>query len=232
MENNENRLTAAAKYYNEDNSDTNFLMVLAVLKNSETWVPLMETDNGVMPYILETEDGVQFYPLFSEESQIPAEYAESLFWAELPFETSAKYVMESTAVKHMLLNAFSCSVVIPEDAVRVLMNENAAEYAADGAALEIFPAGDSDEARHIEKRALEFFSSREDVKKAYFAKLKNGGEMSYVFVADVEGDAQSMFKGLFEAVGQADISMPIDYTVYPSLKEQLEAAGCEPFFTI
>ena len=54
--------------------------------------------------------------------------------------------------------------------------------------------------------------------------------MSYVFVADVEGDAQGMFKELFETIGQADISMPRDYTVYPTLKEQLDKIGCAPFF--
>ena len=227
-----NPLTMAAEAYNEDKNDTNFLTVLALLKSTETWVPLMETQYGAMPYILETEDGVQFYPVFSEESQIPAEYAESLSWATLPFESSAKYIMESTEVSNMLLNAFTRSVVIPEESIRVLMNENADEYAADGTSLELFPIGDEAEAQTIKEKATAFFAGRTDVKKAYFAKLLNGVEMSYVFVVDVDGDAQSMFKEFFDAVGQADISMPIDYTVYPALKEQLEKINCEPFFAV
>ena len=225
-----NTLTIAAEAYNEDSNDTNFLTVLAALKKTETWVPLMETEYGAMPYILESENGTQFYPVFSEESQIPPEYAESLSWATLPFESSAKYIMESTEVSNMLLNAFTKSVIIPEESVRVMMNENADEYAADGGALELFPVSDDAEAQSIQERAAAFFAQRADVKKAYFAKLLNGVEMSYVFVADVDGDAQGMFKELFETIGQADISMPIDYTVYPTLKEQLDKIGCAPFF--
>ena len=227
-----NPLTLAAEVYNEDNNDTNFLTVLAVLKKTETWVPLMETEYGAMPYILESADGTQFYPVFSEESQIPTEYAESLSWATLPFESSAKYIMESTEVNNMLLNAFTKSVVIAEESIRVMMNENADEYAADGGALELFPVSDDAEARNIQEKASAFLKERADVKKAYFAKLKNGVEMSYVFVAEVDGDAQSMFKALFDAIGQADISMPIDYTVYPTLKEQLEKIDCQPFFEV
>ncbi|MBQ8830504.1 MAG: enhanced serine sensitivity protein SseB C-terminal domain-containing protein [Oscillospiraceae bacterium] len=227
-----NPLTFAAEVYNADNNDTNFLTVLAILKKTETWVPLMETEYGAMPYILESEDGTQFYPVFSEESQIHTEYAESLSWATLPFESSARYIMESTEVSNMLLNAFTKSVVIPEESIRVMMNENTSEYAADGGSLELFPASDDAEAQNIQAKAAAFFKERTDVKKAYFAKLKNGVEMSYIFVADVDGDAQSMFKELFDAIGQADISMPIDYTVYPTLKEQLEKIECEPFFAV
>ena len=227
-----NPLTLAAEVYNEDGNDTNFLTVLAVLKNCETWVPLMETEYGAVPYILESEDGTQFYPLFSEESQIPAQYAESLFWATLPFASSAKYIMESTEVSNMLLNAFTKSVIIPEESVRVIMNENAAEYAADGGSLELFPAEKDGEAKEIQERAAAFFAERSDVKKAFFAKLKNGVEMSYIFVVEVDGDAQSMFSALFESIGRADISMPIDYTEYPALKEQLEKIECEPFFAV
>ena len=227
-----NPLTLAAEVYNEDNNDTNFLTVLAVLKSRETWVPLMETEYGAVPYILESEDGTQFYPLFSEESQIPAEYAESLSWATLPFESSAKYIMESTEVSNMLLNAFTKSVIISEESVRVLMNENAAEYAADGGALELFPVEDDGEAQKIKERAAAFFKERTDVKKAYFAKLKNGVEMSYIFIVEVDGDAQSMFAALFESIGRADISMPIDYTEYPALKAQLEKIECQPFFEV
>ena len=61
-----NTLTIAAEAYNEDGNDTNFLTVLAALKKTETWVPLMETEYGAMPYILESENGTQFYPVFSE----------------------------------------------------------------------------------------------------------------------------------------------------------------------
>ena len=226
-----NELTAAAELYFEDKSDINFITLLAVLKKTEAWVPLMETEFGAVPYILESEDGVQFYPMFSEESQIPSEYAENLSWATLPFEASAKYLMESTEVSNMLLNAFTKSVIIDEESVRVLMNENTDEYAADGEALKLFAAED-DEVKMIKAKALDFFKGRTDVKKAFFAKLLNGVEMSYIFIVDVDGDAQNMFKELFEAVGQADISMPIDYTVYPGLKQQLENAECEPFFAV
>ena len=225
-----NPLTLAAEVYNEDNNDTNFLTVLAVLKKTETWVPLMETEYGAVPYILESEDGTQFYPMFSEESQIPAEYAESLSWATLPFESSAKYVMESTEVSNLLLNAFTKSVVISEESVRVMMNENAAEYAADGGALELFSVDGDKEAAGIQERAAAFFAGRTDVKKAFFAKLKNGVEMSYIFIVEVDGDAKSMFEALFESIGQADISMPIDYTEYPALSAQLEKIDCKPFF--
>ena len=225
-----NPLTQAAEAYNEDNNDTNFLTVLAVLKKTEAWVPLMETEYGAVPYILESEDGTPFYPIFSEESQIPSEYAESLSWATLPFESSARYIMESTEVSNMLLNAFTKSVVISEASVRIMMNENNAEYAADGGNLELFPIADDAEALNIQEKALSFFKERTDVKKAYFAKLKNGVEMSYIFIAEVEGNAQSMFAALFEAIGQAEITMPVDYTEYPALSQQLEKIECEPFF--
>ena len=112
------------------------------------------------------------------------------------------------------------------------MNENTDEYAADGEALKLFAAEEDDEVKMIKAKALDFFKGRTDVKKAFFAKLLNGVEMSYIFIVDVDGDAQNMFKELFEAVGQADISMPIDYTVYPGLKQQLENAECEPFFAV
>ena len=225
----ENELTKAAELYNEEPSDINFITLLAVLKKSETWVPLMETEYGALPYILESEDGTQYYPLFSEERQIPKEYAESLDWACLPFEASAKFVMESVEVSNMLLNAFSKSVVIPEESVRVVMKENAAEHAVDSAGLKLF-AAEGAEAETLKNKAYEFFGGREDVSKAYFAKLLNGAEMSYVFVVDVNGNAQEMFEALFKSLGDTELSMPVDYTVYPSLQQQLEEIGCAPFF--
>lgn len=229
VEVNVNDLTKAAELYNEDNSDINFITLLAVLKKTETWVPLMETEYGALPYILESEDGTQFYPVFSEENQIPKEYAESLSWACLPFESSAKYIMESIEVNNMLLNAFTKSVVIPEESVRVLMNENASEHAVDGDGLKLF-ISEGEESDVLRNKAYEFFKTRDDVKKAYFAKLMNGVEMSYVFVVDVEGNAQEMFAALFKYLGDTELTMPVDYTVYPSLKPQLEEIGCAPFF--
>ena len=225
-----NELTKAAEIYSEDNSDINFITLLAVLKKTETWVPLMETEYGALPYILESEDGTQFYPIFSEENQIPKEYAENLSWASLPFESSAKYIMESVEVNNILLNAFTKSVVIPEESVRVLMNENASEHAVDGSGLKLFIA-EGEEADDLRNKAREFFGTRNDVKKAYFAKLMNGVEMSYVFVVDIDGNAQDMFASLFKHFGDTDLTMPVDYTVYPSLKPQLEEIGCEAFFT-
>ena len=225
-----NQLTQMADLCHDDNNDTNFITLLAVLKKTEAWVPMMETEIGAMPYILESADGTQFYPVFSEENQIPKEYAESLTWAQVSFDASARYIMESTEVSNMLLNAFTKSVVIPEESIRVLMNENASEHAVKNDDLKLFAIEADAESEAIREKANAYFSGRNDVKKAYFAKLLNGVEMSYVFVADVDGDAQGMFKELFETIGQADISMPIDYTVYPTLKEQLDKIGCAPFF--
>lgn len=223
-------LTMAANAYCTDKNDTNFLTVLAVLKKTDTWVPMMETEIGAVPYILESEDGVQFYPIFSEENQIPNEYAESLTWAQVPFAASAKYIMESTEVNNILLNAFTSGVVIPEESVRVLMNEDASERAVSDDKLKLFSADGEGEAEEIKRKIYAFFSGRRDVKKAYFAKLMNGVEMSYILVVDTDGDSRKMFSELFETIGNNSYTMPIDYTVYPSLKEQLEGIGCEPFF--
>lgn len=225
-------LTQAAKTYCEDKNDTNFLTVLAVLKKAETWVPMMETEIGAVPYILESEDGVQFYPVFSEENQIPTEYAESLTWAQVPFAASAKYIMESTEVSNMLLNAFTSGVVIPEESVRVLMNEDVSERAVSDDKLKLFSADGESEAEEIKRKACAFFGGRTDVKKAYFAKLMNGVEMSYILVVDTEGDSRKMFSELFATIGSDSFTMPIDYTVYPSLEEQLEEIGCGPFFEV
>lgn len=225
-----NQLTQMADLCHDDNNDTNFITLLAVLKKTEAWVPMMETEIGAMPYILESADGTQFYPVFSEENQIPKEYAESLTWAQVSFDASARYIMESTEVSNMLLNAFTKSVVIPEESIRVLMNENASEHAVKNDDLKLFAIEADAESEAIREKANAYFSGRNDVKKAYFAKLLNGVEMSYIFVVEAEGDTQSMFAGLFEAVGETTVSMPIDYTLYPSLKEQLEEIGCEPFF--
>ena len=164
------------------------------------------------------------------EFVVPEEYAQSLTWAEVPFEAAAGYIMESTEVNNMLLNAFTKSVVISEESIRIIMNENASEHVVNGETLKLYSADGDGEAAEIKRKAYAFFYDRKDVKKAYFARLLSGAEMSYVFVVDIEGDPQEMFSALFETIGQTDISMPIDYTVYPSLKEQLEELGCEPFF--
>lgn len=227
-----NKLTNAAKIYCENRSDINFITLLVALRKCDTWVPMMAADDGAIPYILESEDGMKFYPTFSEESQIPDEYAESLTWAQIPFETSARFILDSAEINNMLLNAFTNSVVISEENLRVLMKENAAERVVDESVLKLITADGDKTADEIKRRAYKFFYDRKDVKKAYFAKLLNGKELSYVFIVDVDGDAQAMFKELFEAIGEANITMPIDYTVYPSLKEQLEEIDCLPFFTV
>lgn len=230
MQTDNRKLTEAAEAYSKDGSDINFVTVLALLKKCNTWVPMTETENGVLPYILETEDGMQFYPAFSEESQVPDEYAQSLLWTQVPFEATAEYVMASTEVSGILLNAFTSSTVIGEDAIRVLMKKNTQEHVVNESDLKLSLCEDGGEAAEIKRRAYAFFYDRKDVKKAYFAKLQNGGEMSYIFIVDAAGDTQSMFADLFATIGKSDISMPIDYTLFPSLKEQIEEIGCQPFF--
>ncbi len=102
------------KAYLEDDSEENLYALLSCLRDSEVVVPVSSDAEGVVaPDILQGPDRNLYFPVFSQEAQIPEDYDESSSGVRLPMLRCIRLAHESQGTTGLVLDAFTDVLMLP-----------------------------------------------------------------------------------------------------------------------
>ena len=141
------------KAYLEDDSEENLYALLSCLRDSEVVVPVSSDAEGVVaPDILQGPDRNLYFPVFSQEAQIPEDYDESSTGVRLPMLRCIRLAHESQGTSGLVLDAFTDVLMLPFELADLIPRiPSRLEHPAEAVA----PADDRDKAAAEEPAAAE-----------------------------------------------------------------------------
>ena len=162
------------KAYLEDDSEENLYALLSCLRDSEVVVPVSSDAEGVVaPDILQGPDRNLYFPVFSQEAQIPEDYDESSTGVRLPMLRCIRLAHESQGTSGLVLDAFTDVLMLPFELADLIPRiPSRLEHPAEAEA----PADNRDKAAAEEPAAAEPASEEEPEKEADRSRTAKAGK--------------------------------------------------------
>lgn len=212
------------KFHDNQNNDT-FKVVFDALLPSVLLVPMApvpndgKTDNmQFRPGIITNQDGEKFFPVFSDKFQIPEDYGKKFSMVALPFAACCDLATKIPECQKMLINPFTKQFIINANLAGAVA-KTARQQQDKRKTIVEFSTPEPETASLVED-VVKWFETVPEIEKAYFSKMKNQNNVSYVFIIDCpEEKGKELFPQLIEHIKATGTKMPVTLMLYKHLKE-------------
>lgn len=196
----------------------------------------LSSDMKLRPDYLKAGDGSLYFPAFTSRDETEKTYQANFSWIELPGKDIVELTKKNTELKGIVINAFTQFGVILRDVLLILDKKNVQNGGVTGHTMEkgtkvSFTRVDNAHTA-LRKAAWDAIRKCLAVRKAFFVKMKADEEESYLMV--VGGSIKNpneVFEKLNAVIQKAHPDLPVDYAVYPAMKNELKAHGIGTFYT-
>lgn len=229
-------LSVLLSLHKEKKTDETLMSVLrCLMENPPLWVPMQ----GNTPDMTESDAGEHLLPLFTSMDQVADSYREGRRWEQMLFLELKPYVTKKSGLSGILINGFSHEFVLHRMTFPMFF-DTARAQSADGNAgvvphtlqenktFQLSPVGR--EADLLKEAAIKFLATH-NCQKAYFGKLNNNGEESYLFAIEQSDCPDSeYFKLMHKELSAIPTNLPIDYTSYAGFRKHITPDNCQMIF--
>lgn len=176
-----------------------------------------------------TKDGKLFFPVFTSKEETPEQYRNNFSWMQLPFLQCAKMTLANADLSAVVINAFTKNLVLNREALQLLLECGVQDRVLEkGTVVQLEPVGP--EGDSVKKAAVRFLRQTA-ARRAYFAKMTDKGEKSYLFAVDTGNlEPRAFFEKMHAAVMPARPKLPVDYVPYDAVRTQILASDCRMIY--
>ncbi len=189
-----------------------------------------EEEMRLRPDLLKTPSGELYFPAFTSKEETDADYRVRFSWMMMSGQQILEAAKANTQLAGIVVNAFSQPFRLTRQMIDVLLNHGTTEHTLEKGTVVTFSRMNRN-AQGLKEAAEGILKTLPGVRKAFFVTMNNNGEKS--FLLDIDGavsDAKELFGRLNAEIQKAKPSLPVDYVMYPAMKEQLKACGMQPFY--
>lgn len=222
-----NEIAAFSKDPNTENS----VSLLHCMHQSLVFVPgKIEADGSVTPNgqknirftptMIKNKNGINYFPVLTSRDEAPIIKGKKIGGLTIPFKTACDMTDKRTDCNAIMINPFSDKFIVPEHMYKNVLRIGAAssplheKRIMKGENVMFFGPEQGDSS--IKDKAKKAFIEYPCILKAYFTRMIQGGQMSYLFIMETENDFidyRDMFAELAKKIGTKDLRLPLTFAL-------------------
>jgi hypothetical protein len=212
------------KFYENQNNDSFKNVIDAILPATllVPMVPVPGDENSdkkqFRPGLITNQKNEKFFPAFTERSQVPDDYASKFTLVAVPFAACCDLTTKVPECEKLLVNPFTKQFIINANLAGAVVKASQQQSQKRKGMIEFTTP--EPETESLVKTVVKRFEDVPEIQKAYFSKMKNQDQISYVFIIDCPADkCQELFPQIIDYIKSEKIEQPVTLMLYEQLKK-------------
>ena len=181
------------------------------------------------PDILKGGNGGLFFPVFTSSEESPENYRSRFSWVQMSGKQVLEFCAARTDLEGLVINAFSDPLTLTRQAMD-LAEKRVVDHVLE-AGTQVILSNLNHTVRPLKDLMINEFKKNRTINKAFMALMQQKGEQSFLIVIDGQvPDPSAFIADLNAKLQPLKPVRPLDYVMFPAMKEQLREQGIAPFY--